>query len=83
MNETKKPPRRELLESGAPQDVESQLLNWIRGVAESNNELVDALNRLRLSYRMLLGGEPASDANEILRQVEGALRSADKAKNLS
>jgi hypothetical protein len=83
MNETKKPPGRELLESGAPRDVESQLLTWIRGVAESNNELVDALNRLRLSYKVLLGGEPVSDANEILRQVEGALRSADKAKYLS
>jgi hypothetical protein len=83
MNDMKKPPGSELLEFAVPQDVEGQLVNWIRGVVESNNELVDALNRLRLSYRALLAGEPVTDAHEILRQVEGALRSADKAKDMA
>jgi hypothetical protein len=58
-------------------------VNWIREVAASNNELVDALNRLRLSYKVLLAGEPVTDAHEILRQVEGALRSAGKAKGMA
>jgi hypothetical protein len=83
MNDMKKPPGSELLGFTVPQDVERQLVNWIRGVAESNNELVDALNRLRFSYKVLLAGEPVTDAHEILRQVEGALRSADKAKNMA
>jgi hypothetical protein len=83
MNDMKKPPGSELLEVAVPEDVERQLVNWIREVAVSNNELVDALNRLRLSYKVLLAGEPVTDAQEILRQVEGALRSADKAKDMA
>jgi hypothetical protein len=83
MNDMKKPPGSELLEIAVPEDVERQLVNWIREVAVSNNELVDALNRLRLSYKVLLAGEPVTDAQEILRQVENALRSADKAKDMA
>ena len=83
MNDTKKPPGSESLASDVPRDVELRLVNWIRGVAESNNELVDALNRLRLSYKVLLGGESVTDAHEILSQVEGVLRNADKAKSFS
>jgi hypothetical protein len=44
MNDMKKPSGSELLEFAVPQDVEGQLVNWIRGVVESNNELVDALS---------------------------------------
>ena len=45
MNETKKPPSSEFLETGFRQDVEMELVNWIRGVAESNIELMHALDR--------------------------------------
>ena len=83
MDEPKKAPGRELLDSHVPDDVERQLVQWIRGIVDSNNELVDALSRLRLSYKVLLNGEPVTDAPESLRQVEGALRSADKAKDFS
>jgi hypothetical protein len=79
MDHVKKPPGKELLESA----VEMQLINWIRAVTESNDELVCALNRLRLSYKALLAGEPVTDAQEILRQVEGALRSATKANDMA
>jgi hypothetical protein len=60
-----------------------ELVNWIRGVAESNIELMHALDRLRVSYTVLLGGDSVSDAPEVLRQVEDALRGAIKAKDLS
>jgi hypothetical protein len=83
MNETKKPPSSEFLETGFRQDVEMELVNWIRGVAESNIELVHALDRLRVSYKVLLDGDSVTDAPEILRQVEDALRGAVKAKDLS
>jgi hypothetical protein len=65
MNETKKPPSSE---TGFRQDVEMKLVNWVRGVAESNDELVHALNRLRVSYKVLLSGEPVTDAQEILKE---------------
>jgi hypothetical protein len=80
MNETKKPPSSE---TGFRQDVEMKLVNWVRGVAESNDELVHALNRLRVSYKVLLSGEPVTDAQEILREVEDALTGAPKARDLS
>jgi hypothetical protein len=80
MNETKKPPSSE---TGFPQDVEIKLVNWVRGVAESNDELVHALNRLRVSYKALLSGESVTDAPEILREVEDVLTGAAKVKDLS
>jgi hypothetical protein len=83
MNDTKKPPCKELQESAVSQDLEIELVNWVRGIAESNDELVDALTRLRLSYKVLLTGEPVTDAHEVLRQVEGALKSANKAKDMT
>jgi hypothetical protein len=80
MNETKKPPGSE---TGFHQDVETKLVKWVRGVAESNDELVHALNRLRVSYKVLLSGESVTDAPEILREVDDALTCAAKAKDLS
>jgi hypothetical protein len=79
MNETKKPPSSE---TGFRQDVEMKLVNWVRGVAESNDELVHALNRLRVSYKVLLSGEPVTDAQEILKEVEDALTGAAKAREI-
>jgi hypothetical protein len=83
MNEPKKPPASEFLDTGFRQDTEMKLVNWVRGVADSNDELVHALNRLRVSYKMLLSGESVTDAPEILREVENALTDAIKAKDLS
>ena len=83
MNETKKPPSNDFLETGYRQDVEMKLVTWIRGVAKSHTELVHALNRLRVSYRALLSGESVTDASEVLRQVEEALKGAVKANDLS
>jgi hypothetical protein len=83
MIEPKKPPASEFPETGFRQDTEMKLVNWVRAVAESNNELVHALNRLRVSYKVLLSGESVTDAPEILREVEDALASAAKAKDLS
>lgn len=83
MDETKKPPSSEFLGTGFRQDGEMKLVNWVRGVAESNNELVHALDRLRASYKVLLSGKSVGDAPEILRQVEDALKGAIKAKDLS
>jgi hypothetical protein len=80
MNETRKPPSSE---TGFRQDVEMKLVNWVRGVAESKDELAHALNRLRVSYKVLLSGGPVTDAPEILREVEDALTGAAKAKDLS
>jgi hypothetical protein len=83
MIEPKKPPVSEFPETGFRHDTEMKLVNWVRAVAESNNELVHALNRLRVSYKVLLRGESVTDAPEILREVEDALASAVKAKDLA
>jgi hypothetical protein len=64
MNDMKKPPSSEMLKPCIHPDVEMKLVNWIRGVAESNNELVQALSRLRVSYKVLLGGESVPDAQK-------------------
>lgn len=82
MDEIKTPPSRELIETGVRQDVEVKLVNWVRAVAESNNELVQALNRLRISYKVLLSGESVTDASQVLRQVDDALGGATKARDL-
>jgi hypothetical protein len=79
MNETKRPPSSETC---FRQDVEMELVNWVRAVAESNDELVHALNRLRISYKVLLSGESVTDAPEIMREPEDALTDAAKAKDL-
>jgi hypothetical protein len=83
MIEPKKPPVSEFPETGFRHDTEMKLVNWVRAVAESNNELVHALNRLRVSYKVLLSGESVTDAPEILKEVEDALSGAAKVKDLS
>jgi hypothetical protein len=82
MSHAKKPLNNKVLEFTVPQDgIGPQLVSWVRGVVKSNNELVPALERLRRSYKMLLAGKPVTDAEEILWQVDGALKDAEAARN--
>lgn len=79
MSHTKEPQADNVLKFVTTQDeTERQLLNWIRGVVESNNKLVPALERLRQSYRAILAGNPATNADEVLWQVETALKHAER-----
>jgi hypothetical protein len=81
MSNTKESQAKRVLEFVTTQDdVERQLLNWIRGVVENNNKLVQALERLRHSYRILLAGRPITDAEDVLWQVETALEDAERLK---
>jgi hypothetical protein len=57
--------------------IETQLEHWIRWTLESNIELAAALKRLRTSYKLILAGNPATDADAILAQVEAALRTVE------
>jgi hypothetical protein len=70
-----------VLECAVPQEIiETQTENWIRGTLESNIALEAALERIRHSYKLIQAGKPAKDADEILAQVEAALKNAKKAK---
>lgn len=72
------------LEFAEPQEViEAQLENWLKSTVKSNDELATALKRLRDSYCALLAGKPVKDDDELLMQVEAALRQADKARNVA
>ena len=62
-------------------DVTIRILKWIRGIVRSNHELVGALERLRLSYKALAAGKPARDAEQILWQVDVALKNAERSNN--
>jgi hypothetical protein len=77
-----RPPNKKPLRFPVPHDdVTTRLLNWIRGVIQSNHELVDALERLRFSYKEHLAGRSLRDAETILWQVEFALKNAERSKN--
>lgn len=81
MSHAKKPLNNKVLEFTVPQSgIGPQLVSWVRGLVKSNNELVPALERLRRSYNMLLAGKAVTDAEEVLWQVEGALKSAEAAR---
>ena len=83
MPHAKKPSNERLLEFATPQvGIGAQLVTWVRGIVRSNNELVPALERLRSSYRVLLAGKSVTDAEVVLWQVEGALKNAERAKNV-
>jgi hypothetical protein len=58
------------------QSNEMKLAFWIQDVVLSNSALEPALKRLRRSYRLLRAGEPITDAEEVLRQVDLALTDA-------
>lgn len=63
--------------------VEGELEKWFRGVMKSNHDLVFALERLRDSYRQLLGERPITEANQaVLLAVEITLRDARNARAL-
>src|SRR5271170_3241077 len=52
-------------------------------LAQSNDDLATALERLRDSYSQLLAGKPVKNVDEVWAQGEAALRKAAKAKNVS
>jgi hypothetical protein len=81
MTNAKKPPSKTLLGFPGSQDsVETELLRWVRGVVLSNDQLVDALEGLRSSYKVLQTGKSVPDAAKILWQVEVALRDAERSR---
>jgi hypothetical protein len=84
MTDSTRPLKKKLLTLPVPQDddVETQLLIWIRGVVQSNHELVGVMKRLRHSYKTLLAGKSVIDAEEILWRVEVALMDTERSKNV-
>ncbi len=58
--------------------IEQQIEQWIRWTLESNIALAAALERLRDSYKLLQLGRFEKDADEILAQVEAALKTVEK-----
>ena len=64
-----------------PNNIEVQLVNWIAGLVQSNNDLANVLVRLRDSYRIALAGGLTADASDIMALVEIALRDADNTRN--
>ena len=58
--------------------IDSQIEHWIRWTLESNIALAAALKRLRDSYMLLQAGNAEKDADEILAQVEAALKTVEK-----
>jgi hypothetical protein len=83
MTDSTRPLKKKLLTLPVPQDdVETQLLIWIRGVVQSNHELVGAMKRLQHSYKALLAGKSVTDAEEILWQVGVALMGTEESKNV-
>jgi hypothetical protein len=81
MAESKEPTSERVLEFAVPQAaIERQIEDWLQRIVESNDELVVVMERIRDSYRALLAGKPVKDDDEILAQVETALRNAARAK---
>lgn len=63
--------------------IEGELEKWFRGVMKSNHDLVFALERLRDSYKQLLGERAVIEANQaVLMAVEITLRDARNARAL-
>ena len=58
--------------------IETQIEHWIRWTLESNITLAAALKRLQGSYKLLQAGKPARDVEDILAQVEAALKTVEK-----
>jgi hypothetical protein len=82
MTNAKNPTDKKLLGfPGSDDSVERKLFSWIRGVVQSNDQLVDALERMRRSYNLLSAGGSVPDVAEILWQVEIALRDAERSRN--
>jgi hypothetical protein len=81
MTNAKKPGKKLLGFPGSQDSVETKLLRWVRGVVLSNDQLADALERLRSSYKVLQTGKSVPDAAEALWQVEVALRDAERSRS--
>jgi hypothetical protein len=63
--------------------IEGELEKWFRGVMKSNHDLVFALERLRDSYKQLLGERAVTEANQaVLMAVEITLMDARNARAL-
>jgi hypothetical protein len=60
--------------------IDTQLEYWIRWALESNIALAAALKRLRNSYNLLQAGKPAGNAEEILAEVEAALKTVEESR---
>ena len=58
--------------------IETQIEHWIRWTLESNIALAAALKRLRDSYKLLQEGMVEKDADEILAQVETAMKTVER-----
>jgi hypothetical protein len=73
-----------VLQFAAPEtSVEGELEKWFRGVMKSNHDLVFALERLRDSYKQLLGERAVTETNQaVLMAVEITLRDARNARAL-
>jgi hypothetical protein len=62
------------------QNAESAVENWIHRILETKDNLVSALELLRISYNAMLAGKPVREADEILAQVEGILQHGEAVK---
>lgn len=66
-----------------PAVPQGQIEARIQELAQSNDDLATALERLRESYSQLLAGKPVKNVDEVWAQGEAALSKAAKAKNIS
>jgi hypothetical protein len=75
---------RKVLPFAVPQpSMESKLEKWFRGVMQSNQDLMVALERLRDSYKGLLVGKPLTEADQaVLLAVQITLTNARNAQTL-
>lgn len=62
------------------QNIESPVENWIHRLLETKDNLVSALELLRISYNAMQAGMPMLEAERILEQVEAILKHAEKVK---
>jgi hypothetical protein len=58
--------------SGSPAE------NWSFRILETKDNLVSALDFLRITYNEMLAGKPVKAADEILAQVEAIMRKGEK-----
>jgi hypothetical protein len=63
------------------QNPESPVESWIHRLVETKDNLVSALELLRISYNAMQAGKPILEADKILEQVEGILKHAEKMKD--
>jgi hypothetical protein len=52
--------------------------NWSRQILETKDNLISALEFLRIAYNEMLAGKPVKAADEILAQLEAILRNDAK-----